>query len=1498
MGSIASVLQWHCESCGQINPTESVKCLKCGVKRLSNHDNERASQRLNRRDSSSEYASQTEKSEGTTPGVEPINIPTTSGFNSSWSSVGSAPGATRAWRCSCGLRNVSASWRCAACDALAPHAPVYRLPDDEDQASGMTESNNSAQDHTMMRSNTLAVPSYKPSSSYTAGRHLNLDVEALRLSATQLSDQAHGVTRSLSHGSVINSQHRWWNLEESDPRISINRPTSLMVSERHSYSPSHVNPNRESFLRSLHTVTRKPKKCETESKSNWELHYVKEYQKEQSKALHLKKWACAKCTLENSGIRTNCEACLTPRVSPLSRIPNSRGLSVTTLGRHETISGREGAASLPSTGGVMITVPDWPQKGSTTLGPSFQRSISAQNSPEIRPMYRRSFSEQTHPDSRLLGKVISSRRSLNEYQHTLTNSGSSNHKAEDKHDSIHLEAKSLVDKRIEEKELEDKECSWDTNAEGVIYALPNKGKYKDLNLQLQVNNNGTRYTYVSVQDTTKNVMSNSHNEALYSNEINDGDYARIDELLGAENCMSPVNNVDSVVGGSNLRTSHIGASVPRDPSTKVFNMLPSVGKVNHPSRDVTGKVPSSQHSSREGRMWQCGDCWFAYNAWWSRACDVCRAPRPAHCTVTLASSDAVDGPAKARSSNPLSEPSCSKSTESTSIPPIKKLTVPIASLDHDLNSDELLFAADATPPVKMENIGWSCERCTLENDADVTVCAACAASKKQPQFWSCSSCTLRNPTSAGLCLACKTPPVPKHGLPKLNPTESETASGGRSPSPRRSSRHTPALPRRSIRHKTPTQETKVDLKEWSCSECTFVNNATAHCCEMCQSPRTRLLPAAPDQLCLDDDESPEGSDGERQESMPMEILRIREESHAWTQWQEVLAQCASTGESYADESFAASSRSLYYNGSSASGGETHAAAKWLRPHQIHVDNDHRLPWVVFRDPRPSDISQGVLGNCWLLSALAVLAERSSLVRGVLVRGEPSVGAYQLRLCKDGRWLTVTVDDLLPCNKKGHLVYSQAKRKQLWVPLIEKAVAKLHGCYEALVSGRAIEGLCTLTGAPCESVSLQAGGAGGCGPGPMPLEELDRDLVWAQLLSSRQASFLMGASCGGGNMKVDEEEYQRLGLRPRHAYSVLDVVEIEGPTRLLRLRNPWGHYTWRGAFAHGCPRWTDNIKRAVAIHARTQDSERDQGVFWISFDDVLKYFDCIDICKVRVGWHEVRLAGILPPLSSTRHLTCLLLTATQPTEVDFTLFQEGQRNSAKSQRSQLDLCVVVFRTKSGPNAQVGKLVAHSKRQVRGFVGCHKMLEKGFYLVVCLAFNHWHTGLELADSNCWPRHVLAAHSSKPLSVERPSLHPHILADAIIGLTLARGQRHEGRQGMTAYYLTKGWAGLVVMVENRHTDKWIHVKCDCQESYNVVSTRGELKTIDSVPPLHRQVIIVLTQLEGSGGFSIAHRLTHRLASGARLQDWAPAADEEPRHRPPLHRRVFGLHAPRLIT
>lgn len=325
--------------------------------------------------------------------------------------------------------------------------------------------------------------------------------------------------------------------------------------------------------------------------------------------------------------------------------------------------------------------------------------------------------------------------------------------------------------------------------------------------------------------------------------------------------------------------------------------------------------------------------------------------------------------------------------------------------------------------------------------------------------------------------------------------------------------------------------------------------------------------------------------------------------------------------------------------------------------------------------------------------------------------------------------------------KGQLVYSQAKRQQLWVPLIEKAMAKLHGCYEALGSGRSIEGLSTLTGAPCESISLQGSKTQNISSSQPHQssylnnnEQIDYDFIWAQLLSSRSAGFLMGASCGGGNMQVNELEYQSAGLRPRHAYSVLDVRDIDN-LRLVRLRNPWGHFAWNGDWSDGSVLWTTKLRELLSPHLASE------GLFWISYNDLLKYFDSIDICKIRNDWNEIRLQGVLPPNAfDIDNIPVVLLTVMEPTEIELNLFQEGHRNQQQTKTSNsndsarnlpLDLCVLLFKHKEQEKSDnigsslMGNLVTHSKRQIRCFVGCHAILEKGIYTVMCLAFNHWNT-----------------------------------------------------------------------------------------------------------------------------------------------------------------------------
>lgn len=72
-----------------------------------------------------------------------------------------------------------------------------------------------------------------------------------------------------------------------------------------------------------------------------------------------------------------------------------------------------------------------------------------------------------------------------------------------------------------------------------------------------------------------------------------------------------------------------------------------------------------------------------------------------------------------------------------------------------------------------------------------------------------------------------------------------------------------------------------------------------------------------------------------------------------------------SGDPFVDPDFRPDNSALYMRGG-ATVGRGWMVKDWRRPPTIRVPEQNDAPWTVFRTPRPSDISQGALGNCWYI----------------------------------------------------------------------------------------------------------------------------------------------------------------------------------------------------------------------------------------------------------------------------------------------------------------------------------------------------------------------------------------------------------------------------------------------------------------------------------------------------------------------------------------------------
>eukprot|EP00756_Hemistasia_phaeocysticola_P010946 Hpha_TRINITY_DN15065_c5_g6::TRINITY_DN15065_c5_g6_i1::g.125114::m.125114/K08582/CAPN15; calpain-15 len=292
---------------------------------------------------------------------------------------------------------------------------------------------------------------------------------------------------------------------------------------------------------------------------------------------------------------------------------------------------------------------------------------------------------------------------------------------------------------------------------------------------------------------------------------------------------------------------------------------------------------------------------------------------------------------------------------------------------------------------------------------------------------------------------------------------------------------------------------------------------------------------------------------------------------------------------------------------------------WKRP-DTFLEGTGLAPALFVGEIEPNDIDQGALADCYLMGALSAVAEFERLVRSIFEFGQdPDLGLYRVSICKNGWWQTVIVDDFLPCSgPKPAYARNREEPHELWVCLVEKAYAKVHGSFAAIMTGGNAPALGDLTGCPYKTLEFKGEGA----------------TSFDELLSNDEHEFLQVLGTPGRNtMYMPEkqitpelakmwDDYQAVGLVCEHSYSLISVKKTSKGDKLCFIRNPWGNdQEWKGKWSDDDKdSWTDDLKKEVGFQAS------DDGSFWMAYDDVVKWFETISICYCHGTWDQIRAAG--------------------------------------------------------------------------------------------------------------------------------------------------------------------------------------------------------------------------------------------------------------------------------
>ncbi|PKU32791.1 calpain-5 [Limosa lapponica baueri] len=197
--------------------------------------------------------------------------------------------------------------------------------------------------------------------------------------------------------------------------------------------------------------------------------------------------------------------------------------------------------------------------------------------------------------------------------------------------------------------------------------------------------------------------------------------------------------------------------------------------------------------------------------------------------------------------------------------------------------------------------------------------------------------------------------------------------------------------------------------------------------------------------------------------------------------------------------------------------------------------------------------------------------------------ESYAGIFHFQFWRFGQWLDVVIDDRLP-TLHNQLIYCHSNsRNEFWCALVEKAYAKLSGCYEALDGGNTADALVDFTGGVSEPIDLTEG--------DYIADEAKRNLLFERVLKVHNRGGLISCS-----------------IKRRRLHHLMILYS-----------------------SHSSEEWQKVSKSEREKMGMTVE---DDGEFWMTFEDFCKYFTDIIKCRlintsylsIHKTWEEAVLHG--------------------------------------------------------------------------------------------------------------------------------------------------------------------------------------------------------------------------------------------------------------------------------